>query len=94
MSQAAQPVPFTDKVAEWLVYTSLLGLIPVLARGLVWLITDTGFDPLALPDLIAFGLVLHSANMREVNQSSGSDQRLTSRKKQYINKLCIAFICR
>ena len=62
-----------ERTVNWLIYTCLLGLVPVVARLLVWVISNSGVDVLAISDLVAFGLVLHSANINEVNRSSHSD---------------------
>jgi hypothetical protein len=65
----------TARTVEWLVYTCLLGLIPVVARLLVWSIASKGVEPLAVSDLVAFGLVLHSANIQQVGRLGGADPR-------------------
>jgi hypothetical protein len=88
MSHGTQAPSLNERIAEWVVYTCLLGLIPVLARFLVWLVTDTGVEPVALSDLVAFGLVLHSANIHEVNRVSGSDGQW----KSIHNGISITFI--
>lgn len=64
-----------EKTVNWLVFTCLLGLIPVLARLFLWSISTSGVEPVAVGDLVAFGLVLHSANINEVNRIAGADQR-------------------
>jgi len=61
-----------ERTVSWLIYTCLLGLIPVIARLFVWSISNSGVDALDISDLVAFGLVLHSAN--EVNRISRSDR--------------------
>jgi hypothetical protein len=63
----------SNGTVEWLVYTCLLGLIPVLARLLVWIVASTGVEPLAVSDLVAFGLVLHSANIQKVGKIGDAD---------------------
>ena len=62
-----------ERTVNWLVYTCLLGLIPAIARLFVWAMSDRGVDPFAISDLVAFGLVLHSANINEVNRVARSD---------------------
>jgi hypothetical protein len=62
-----------ERTVNWLIYTCLLGLVPVIARLLVWTMSNEGVDPFAVSDLVAFGLVLHSANINEVNRVSGAD---------------------
>jgi hypothetical protein len=62
-----------ERTVHWLIYTCLLGLVPVIARFVVWIISNNGVDVLAISDLVAFGLVLHSANINEVNRISQAD---------------------
>jgi hypothetical protein len=64
-----------ERTVEWLIYTCLLGMIPVIARFTVWLVSNSGVEPLAISDLVAFGLVLHSANIHEVTRLSQADTR-------------------
>ena len=64
-----------ERTVEWLIYTCLLGLIPVAARLLVWSVSAKGVDPVAVSDLVAFGLVLHSANIHEVGRLGAADRR-------------------
>lgn len=57
----------SSKKIKWLVYTVLVGLIPILCRLFAWLITKEGtLDVLAASDFIAFGLVLHISNINEI----------------------------
>ncbi len=58
---------------NWLVNTCLLGLLPAIARVFVWIIYTGSVDPVSTSDFVAFGLVLHSANINEVNRVSGTD---------------------
>ncbi|MFC0349511.1 hypothetical protein [Undibacterium danionis] len=56
-----------NKKAKWLMYTVLIGLIPVLSRLLVWLVTKGGsITPFVASDFIAYGLVLHVSNINEI----------------------------
>ena len=57
-----------EKTVNWLIYTCLLALIPAIARGFVWMLSTDGIEPVAVSDMVAFGLVLHSANINEVNR--------------------------
>jgi hypothetical protein len=77
-----------ERTVNWLIYTCLLGLIPVIARLVVWLISTKGVDPIAISDLVAFGLVLHSANINEVNRIKDAD----SQWKTVHNGFSIVFI--
>lgn len=53
--------------SKWLAYTVLVGLIPILSRLLVWLISSNDVVlPFAAADLVAFGLVLHISNINEL----------------------------
>ena len=53
--------------SKWLAYTFLVGLIPVLTRLLTWTTTTSGtVNPLAAPDFVAFGLVLHVSIINEL----------------------------
>lgn len=53
--------------SKWLAYTFLVGLIPVLTRLLAWTTTTVGtVSPLAAPDFVAFGLVLHISVINEL----------------------------
>lgn len=63
----------TERAANWLIYTCLLGLIPVFCRLAVWLVVQNGVSPIATVDLIIFGLVIHSANINEVNRIADAD---------------------
>lgn len=55
------------KKIKWLIYTVLVGLIPILARFSAWAITKSGtVELLASSDFIAFGLVLHISNINEI----------------------------
>jgi hypothetical protein len=56
-----------NKKIKWLIYTVLVGLIPILARLMVWGVTQTGIvSILATSDFIAFGLILHISNINEI----------------------------
>jgi len=51
-------------------YTVLVGLIPIIMRLLVWSVTRSGTAPaLAATDFIAFGIVLHIANINELEHA-------------------------
>ena len=55
------------KKIKWLVYTVLVGLIPILSRLMVWFVTKKGtVDLLAPTDFVAFGLILHISNINEI----------------------------
>jgi hypothetical protein len=44
----------------------------------VWSVSKSGVEPLAVADLVAFGLVLHSANINEVSRFKNADARWTA----------------
>lgn len=67
-----------ERTVNWLVYTCLVGLIPVIARLALWAVSRSDVEPLAISDLVAFGLVLHSANINEVSRLKVADPRWTS----------------
>lgn len=52
---------------KWLIYTVLVGLIPVFSRGLIWGISQNrNMDFLNAADFVAFGLILHISNINEI----------------------------
>lgn len=61
-----------SKKIKWLIYTVLVGLIPILSRLIVWVVTKEGSVNLFSPsDFVAFGLVLHISNINEIEHFSG-----------------------
>jgi hypothetical protein len=63
----------SDKAVNWITSTCLIGLIPVFLRLCVWFISKSGIEAIAMSDVVAFGLVLHSSNINEVNSVGGDD---------------------
>lgn len=56
-----------SKKVKWLIYTVLVGLLPILSRFIVWLVTKEDTVELLSPsDFVAFGLVLHISNINEI----------------------------
>ncbi len=56
-----------NKKVKWLIYTVLVGLIPILSRFLVWGVTEPGIVSfITASDFIAFGLILHISNINEI----------------------------
>ena len=52
---------------KWLIYTVLVGLIPVVLRALLWAISpDQTVDLFNASDFVAFGLILHISNINEI----------------------------
>ena len=57
----------TDRKTKWLMYTVLVGLIPVVARLLIWLISrNPDVDIFNTADFVVFGLILHISNINEM----------------------------
>ena len=53
-----------DRKITWLVYTVVIGLIPVLSRLLLWFIShNRNIDILNTADFVVFGLILHISNI-------------------------------
>lgn len=64
-----------NKKIKWLIYTVLVGLIPIFSRLLIWTVTQTGtLKMLATPDFIAFGLILHISNINEIEHLSNDNK--------------------
>lgn len=78
-----------SKKIKWLIYTVLVGLIPILARFMVWLVTKEGItNILSASDFVAFGLVLHISNINEIEHYSTPEVRW----KTVQNGISITFI--
>jgi len=76
-----------NKKIKWLIYTVLVGFIPILSRLLVWLVTTKGIDLFAASDFVAFGLVLHISNINEIEHYMRDRSWKTAQ-----NGISIAFI--
>ncbi|MFZ6770205.1 hypothetical protein ACO0LM_24390 [Undibacterium sp. Di26W] len=64
-----------NKKIKWLIYTVLIGLIPIITRLFVWGVTKSGAtNLLAASDIIAFGLVLHVSIINEIEHLSAEDK--------------------
>ncbi len=78
-----------SKKIKWLIYTVLVGLIPILSRLIVWLVTKEGSVNLFSPsDFVAFGLVLHISNINEIEHFSGIQKEWKTAQ----NGISISFI--
>jgi hypothetical protein len=78
-----------NKKIKWLIYTVLVGLIPILSRLIVWIVTKEGSVNLLSPsDFVAFGLVLHISNINEIEHFSGVEREWKTAQ----NGISIAFI--
>ena len=74
---------------KWLIYTVLVGLIPVLSRMLIWLISqDRTMAIFNASDFVAFGLVLHISNINQIEHFSDGQKSW----KTIQNGTSIAFI--
>ena len=52
---------------KWLIYTVLVGLIPILSRALLWFISQNQtMNFVNAADFVAFGLILHISNINEI----------------------------
>ena len=52
---------------KWLIYTVLVGLIPIVLRALLWAISPyQTVDLFSASDFVAFGLILHISNINEI----------------------------
>jgi len=65
-----------EKTIAWLIYTCLIGLIPVISRMFIWSVSKSGIEPVAVSDLVAFGLVLHASNIHMINSGVKTESRL------------------
>jgi hypothetical protein len=60
-----------SKKIKWLVYTVMVGLIPIITRFFAWAITTPGTaDMFVSSDFMAFGLMLHISNINELEHLS------------------------
>lgn len=52
---------------KWLIYTVFVGLLPILSRIIVWIVTKAGTIEIFSPtDFVAFGLILHISIINEI----------------------------
>lgn len=78
-----------DRKVKWLIYTVIVGLIPILSRLFSWLVTKNDVIPaFSGSDFIAFGLVLHISIINEVEHINDLDKSW----KTIQNGVSIAFI--
>ena len=75
---------------KWLAYTFLVGAIPLLTRVLLWTITSEGrVAPLAVADVVAFGLVLHVSMFNEMEHIPDSEREWKSVMSAF-SMVCVA----
>jgi len=60
----------SDKQIKWLIYTVLIGLIPIFLRLMIHLVTNGSIKLFSASDFIAFGLILHISNINELEHYS------------------------
>ena len=77
----------TNIKIKWLIYTVLVGLIPVLSRMLIWLISRN-MDIFNASDFVVFGLILHISNINEMEHFDDLEKSW----KTIQNGLSIVFI--
>lgn len=64
-----------NKKIKWLIYTVLVGLLPILSRFIAWLVTKEGsVELISASDFVAFGLVLHISNINEIEHFSNVEK--------------------
>lgn len=74
---------------KWLIYTVLVGLIPVLSRALIWFISQNRtMDFFNAADFVAFGLILHISNINEIEHFNDPEKSW----KTMQNGISIVFI--
>ncbi|MYM95244.1 hypothetical protein [Duganella vulcania] len=75
--------------SKWLAYTVIVGLIPIVARMLTWLVTSSGrVAPFTASDFVAFGLVLHISVFNELEHASIKGAGM----KNVLNSISLLFI--
>lgn len=64
----------SSKSTKWLIYTVVIGLLPVIIRFLLWLVTEkSSMELLSISDMITFGLVIHISIINELEHSHEED---------------------
>lgn len=75
--------------SKWLAYTVIVGLIPIMARLLAWIVTSPGrVTPFIASDFVAFGLVLHISVVNELEHASIKEASM----KSILNSISLLFI--
>lgn len=65
-----------NRKERWLIYTVLVGLIPIVSRLVIWALTKAGSVEVFSPsDFVAFGLILHISNINEIEHSNSANPR-------------------
>ena len=59
-----------NRKTKWLIYTVIIGLLPVIIRALLWLVTEnTALKILNISDIIIFGLIIHISIINELEHT-------------------------
>lgn len=67
-------IKMNDRYIKWMFYTVVVGLIPIIVRLFVCLITNSNSMNLLVPsDIIVFGLVLHISTLNEIEHFENED---------------------
>lgn len=78
-----------NRKIKWLIYTVLVGLIPVFSRMLIWIISQNRtMDMFNASDFVVFGLILHISNINEIEHFNDHEKSW----KTIQNGTSIAFI--
>lgn len=79
----------SNKKVKWLIYTVLVGLIPILIRLFIYfVINNNSINLLSASDFISLGLVIHISIINEIEHFEYSDTSW----KTIINGMSIVFI--
>jgi hypothetical protein len=58
---------------RWIVYTVMVGFIPIVSRGFAWPVTrDGAVEPVAASDFVALGLILQISTINEMEHANAS----------------------
>ena len=57
----------SDRKLKWLMYTVLVGLIPMIVRLIIWAISENrNVEVFHTVDFVVFGLILHTSNINAI----------------------------
>ncbi|KKD01411.1 hypothetical protein KY46_00855 [Photobacterium halotolerans] len=59
---------------KWFLVTVIVGLLPVISRGLFSLFTSNNISPFVASDFIAFGFVLHISILNQIEHLNTTEQ--------------------
>lgn len=79
-----------QKKAKWIIYTVIVGLIPIFSRLFAWFLTNNDIvNIFSASDFVTFGLILHISNINEIENM----QDLDPVWRTIQNGVSIVFIC-